>query len=110
MSWQESQERFRLNDPARRLIVIGVMRYGRFRIIIVLACISVRRSVQIKNVKYCFLYHMALGIFVEELRMTPWLLTFTLVSNFMAVSVARDGSDTDGHLNLEDQLENAHYF
>ena len=53
---------------------------------------------------------MALGSFVEELRMTPWLLTFTLVSNFMAVSVARDGSDTDGHLNLEDQLENAHYF
>jgi len=42
--------------------------------------------------------------------MTPWLLTFTLVSNFMAVSVARGGSDTDGHLILEDQLDSAHYF
>ena len=29
---------------------------------------------------------------------------------FMAVAVARGGSDTNRHLNLEDQLDNAHYF
>lgn len=28
----------------------------------------------------------------------------------MAVAVARGGSDTNRHLNLEDQLDNAHYF
>ena len=28
----------------------------------------------------------------------------------MAVSVARGGSDTDGHLNLEVQLDSTYYF
>ena len=53
---------------------------------------------------------MTLGSFVQELKMTPYLHTFTLGLNFMAVSVARGGSDTDGHLNLEDQLDSAYYF
>jgi hypothetical protein len=51
---------------------------------------------------------MALGSMVQGLRMTSCLLTFSLVSIFMAVSVAC--GDTDRHLNLADQLDNAQYF
>jgi hypothetical protein len=53
---------------------------------------------------------MALGSFVQEIKMTPYLVTLTLGSNFMAVSAARGGSDTDGYLNLEDQLDSTYYF
>ena len=53
---------------------------------------------------------MAFGCFVQEIKMTPYLVTFTVGSNFMAVSVARGGSDTDGHLNLEVQLDSTYYF
>lgn len=53
---------------------------------------------------------MVLGVlFLQESRMT-YLRTSILASDFMAVSVYRSGSDNDGHLNLEDQLESASYF
>jgi hypothetical protein len=62
MSWQES----RLNDPARRLVVIGVMRCGRFRIIIVLAYISVRRSVHSTVFNVVFSIIWRLGVLFKK--------------------------------------------